>query len=146
MGASMGGGGGSRSNNRRRRNTRFTEINVTPFVDVMLVLLVIFMVTAPMLSTGVTVDLPEANASTLPGQDEPLVLSISKYGKLTLQETAVTEEQLVDKLDAITSEKRDTRIFVQADKALGYGDVMRIVGNLGGAGFTKVALMTDSLK
>ncbi|MDG1287836.1 MAG: protein TolR [Rickettsiales bacterium] len=145
MGASMGGGGSS-SNNRRHRNNRFTEINVTPFVDVMLVLLVIFMVTAPMLSTGVTVDLPDADASTLPGQDEPLVLSISKDGTLHLQDSKVTEKELVAKLDAITSEKRDTRVFVQADRRLGYGEVMRIVGNLGGAGFTKVALLTDNKK
>ncbi len=145
MGASMGGGG-SRRSHRRHRNSRFTDINVTPFVDVMLVLLVIFMVTAPMLSTGVTVDLPDADASTLPGQDEPLVLSISKDGTLYLQESKVTEKELVAKLDAITSEKRDTRIFVQADRRLGYGAVMSIVGNLGGAGFTKVALMTDNKK
>lgn len=145
MGASMGSGGGKRGH-RRHRNSRFTEINVTPFVDVMLVLLVIFMVTAPMLSTGVTVDLPDADASALPGQDEPLVLSISKDGTLYLQESKVTEKELVAKLDAITSEKRDTRIFVQADRRLGYGDVMRVVGNLGGAGFTKVALMTDNKK
>jgi len=145
MGASMNSGGSSRGN-RRHRNTRFTEINVTPFVDVMLVLLIIFMVTAPMLSTGVTVDLPDADASALPGQDEPLVLSITKNGNLLLQDSKVTEKELVAKLDAITSEKRDTRIFVQADRRLGYGDVMRIVGNLGGAGFTKVALMTDNKK
>ncbi len=144
MGASMNSGGGR--NNRRHRNNRFTEINVTPFVDVMLVLLVIFMVTAPMLSTGVTVDLPDADASAISGQDEPLVLSIDKDGQLYLQESKVTEKELVAKLDAITSEKRDTRIFVQADRRLGYGDVMRVVGNLGGAGFTKVALMTDNKK
>ena len=143
MGASMGSSG-SRRNNRRHRNSRFTEINVTPFVDVMLVLLVIFMVTAPMLSTGVTVDLPDADASALPGQDEPLVLSIDKDGTLYLQESKVTEKELVAKLDAITDEKRDTRIFVQADQRLGYGSVMRVVGNLGGAGFSKVALMTDN--
>lgn len=145
MGASLNSGRSSR-NHRRYRNSRFTEINVTPFVDVMLVLLIIFMVTAPMLSTGVTIDLPDADASALPGQDEPLVLSISKDGTLHLQELKVTEKELVAKLDAITSENRDTRIFVQADKRLGYGDVMRIVGNLGGAGFTKVALMTDNKK
>lgn len=146
MGASMNNSSGSRGGHRRHRNNRFTEINVTPFVDVMLVLLVIFMITAPMLSTGVTVDLPDADASALPGQDEPLVLTITKNGNLLLQDTKVTEKELVAKLDAITSEKRDTRIFVQADKRLGYGDVMRIVGNLGGAGFTKVALMTDNKK
>jgi biopolymer transport protein TolR len=142
MGASMNSGG-KRSGNRRYRNSRFTDINVTPFVDVMLVLLIIFMVTAPMLTTGVTVDLPDANANALPGQDEPLVLSIDKNGVLYLQESKVTEKELVAKLDAITGEKRDTRLFVQADQRLGYGQVMRIVGDLGGAGFTKVALMTD---
>ena len=145
MGASMGGGSG-RNNSRRFRNNRFTEINVTPMVDVMLVLLIIFMITAPMLTTGITVDLPDADASALPGQDEPLVLSIDKNGKLYLQETKVSEKELIAKLDAITGEKRDIRLFVQADRRLGYGAVMRVVGNLGGAGFTKVALMTDNKK
>ncbi len=146
MGASMGSGGGSSRNHRRHRSSRFTEINVTPFVDVMLVLLVIFMVTAPMLSTGVTVDLPDADAAAIPGQDEPLVLSIDKDGTLYLQESKVGEKELIAKLDAITSEKRDTRIFVQADRRLGYGAVMGVVGKLGGAGFSKVALMTDNKK
>jgi len=144
MGASLNSG--KRGGHRRHRNSRFTEINVTPFVDVMLVLLIIFMVTAPMLSTGVTVDLPDANASALPGQDEPIVISISKDGTIYIQETKVAEDDLVGKLDAVTDEKRDTRIFVQADRRLGYGEVMRIVGGLGGAGFTKVALMTENKK
>ena len=145
MGASIGGGGGGRKN-RHYRNSRFTDINVTPLVDVMLVLLIIFMITAPMLSTGVTIDLPDASASALPGQDEPLMLSIDKDGGLYLQDSKVSEKELIAKLDAITGEKRDTRLFVQADRRLGYGAVMRVVGNLGGAGFTKVALMTDNKK
>lgn len=133
-------------NNRRYRNSRFTEINVTPFVDVMLVLLVIFMVTAPMLTTGVSVDLPDASSPALPGQDEPLVLSIKKDGTLYLQEDEISEKSLVEKLKAIVGEKTDTRLFVQADQGLDYGKVMGIVGNLGGAGFTKIALMTETEK
>lgn len=143
MGASITPGSGGRGN-RRYRNGRFTEINVTPFVDVMLVLLIVFMVTAPMLTAGVSVDLPDADAAALPGQDEPLTLSIDKDAQLYIQETQVPRKELLAKLKAIVGEKLDTRIFVRADSRLDYGQVMSVVGQVSGAGFRKVALVTET--
>ena len=143
MGANMTPGSGSRGG-RRYRKGRFTEINITPMVDVMLVLLVIFMVTAPMMTAGVSVDLPDAEADALPGNDEPLVVSLQKNGKLFIQETETDEKSLTAKLQAIAGEKRDTRIFVRGDAALDYGRVMRIVGKINQAGFSKVALVTET--
>jgi biopolymer transport protein TolR len=145
MGASLGGGGGSsRGNHRRYRSSRFTEINVTPFVDVMLVLLIIFMVAAPMMTAGVSVDLPDSRAAALPGQDEPLSVSIKKDGSIYIQETAADVKSLGDKLKAIAGEKTETRIFVRADTGLDYGKVMMVVGEISRAGFTRVALVTDT--
>ncbi len=134
----------SRRYHRRYRQNRFNDINVTPMVDVMLVLLIIFMVTAPMLTTGVTVDLPDSNAAALPGQDEPLTISIQKNGQLYIQDTKISPKSLTAKLKAIVGEKTDTRIFVRADAQLDYGTVMTIVGNISNAGFTKVALVTET--
>jgi biopolymer transport protein TolR len=142
MGASISPGGGK--GHRRFRKGRFTDINVTPMVDVMLVLLVIFMVTAPMMTAGVKVDLPDSDAAALPGQDEPLVVTVQKSGKLFIQESETDEASLVAKLKAIAGEKMDLRIFVRADAGLDYGSVMRIVGKVSGAGFTKVALVTET--
>jgi len=141
MGASLGGGG---KDSRRYRKQRFTEINVTPMVDVMLVLLIIFMVAAPMLTSGVQVDLPEAKSQPLQGQDEPLTVSIKKDGKIFVQDTEVTLEELGAKLKAIVGEKHDTRIFVRGDGAVDYGRIMSAVGEINAAGLTKVALLTDS--
>ncbi len=143
MGASLGGGGSGGRDSRRYRKQRFTEINVTPMVDVMLVLLIIFMVTAPMLTAGVQVDLPKAQASPLQGQDEPLTVSVQADGKVFLQKTPVTVEELGPKLKAIAGEKSDTRIFVRGDKNVDYGRIMHVVGEINGAGFTKVALITE---
>ena len=142
MGASISPGGGK--GHRRFRKGRFTDINVTPMVDVMLVLLVIFMVTAPMMTAGVKVDLPDSEAAALPGQDEPMIITVQKSGKLFIQETETDEASLVGKLQAIAGEKKDMRIFVRADAGLDYGSVMRIVGKVSGAGFTKVALVTET--
>lgn len=142
MGASITPGGGK--GHRRYRKGSFTEINVTPFVDVMLVLLVIFMVTAPMMTAGVKVDLPDSDAAALPGQDEPLVITVQRSGKLFIQETETDEASLIAKLGAIAGEKFDTRVFVRADAGLDYGTVMRVVGKVSGAGFTKVALVTET--
>jgi biopolymer transport protein TolR len=144
MGANLNPGSGGRRSNRRYRKGRFTEINVTPFVDVMLVLLIVFMVTAPMLTAGVTVDLPDSEAAALPGQDEPLTLSIQQDGSLFIQETKVSAETLLPKLKAIVGEKLDTRIFVRADSRLDYGEVMGVVGRVSSAGFRKVALVTET--
>ncbi len=139
MGMNVSSGGGRRG----RRNSGFTEINITPFVDVMLVLLVIFMVTAPMLTAGVNVDIPESAAAPLAGDDEPLTISVKADGTIYIQETKVPEDELAAKLEAIAGQKKESRIFVRGDKTLDYGTMMRVVGELNQAGFTKVALVTD---
>lgn len=119
------------------------EINVTPLVDVMLVLLIIFMITSPMLVAGVSVDLPETKASSIPGQDEPLSVTVDAKGNVYIQETKIRFSDLIPKLIAITGEKTDIRIFVRGDRKIDYGRIMEIVGAINSAGFTKVALITD---
>ena len=126
----------------KRRYQPMAEINVTPFVDVMLVLLVVFMVTAPLLTVGVKVDLPTAEADVIRGNDEPLTVSINGSGEVYLQESLISMQDLVPKLRAITSEKPDTRIFVRGDKEIHYGLVMEIMGAINSAGFGKVSLIT----
>ena len=126
----------------KRRYQPMAEINVTPFVDVMLVLLVVFMVTAPLLTVGVKVDLPTADADLIRGNDEPLTVSIDGSGRVYLQESLISPQDLVPKLRAITSEKPDTRIFVRGDKEINYGLVMEIMGAINSAGFSKVSLIT----
>ena len=126
----------------KRRYQPMAEINVTPFVDVMLVLLVVFMVTAPLLTVGVKVDLPTAEADVIRGSDEPLTVSINGSGEVYLQESLISMQDLVPKLRAITSEKPDTRIFVRGDKEIRYGLVMEIMGAINSAGFGKVSLIT----
>ena len=138
----MGPGGGARRG-RTRSAGGFNEINVTPFVDVMLVLLIIFMVAAPLMTTGVTVDLPKTKASAVAGNDEPVNVSIKSDGSVWLQNTKVDVDELGEKLEAIRGEKKDTRIFVRGDTTIDYGQVMKVVGELNSAGFTKVALLTD---
>ena len=112
-------------------------------VDVMLVLLVIFMVTAPMMTSGVTVDLPESKASPIAGQDEPLTVSVTADGSIYIQKLLVPIKDLQEKLKSITGEKKDTRIFVRGDKTIDYGKIMQVAGEINGAGFGKVALITD---
>ena len=128
---------------RRRRRRQMGEINVTPFVDVMLVLLIVFMITAPMLTMGVAVDLPRAESSPLPGQDEPLSVSIDSNGNIYLQETEIELDQLVPRLIAITEQNTEARIFVRGDRLIDYGRVMAVIGSLNRAGFTRVALLTE---
>jgi biopolymer transport protein TolR len=142
MGAQLGGGNNSRRN--RRSSGGFTEINVTPFVDVMLVLLVIFMVTAPMLTAGVEVELPDSKAGSVQGKDEPLVVTIKADGIIFVQETKILADSLIPKLKAIANEKYDTRIFVRGDTNVDYGQVMKVVGEISYAGFKKVALITEN--
>ena len=132
-----------RAGNGRRRYRPLSEINVTPFVDVMLVLLIVFMVTAPLLTVGVPVDLPKTEAAQLTDQIEPLVVSVDARGKLFLQETELEREQLVPRLKAITGAKPDTRIFVRGDKTIAYGEVMTVMGMISAAGFSKVALLAE---
>lgn len=122
-----------------------SEINVTPMVDVMLVLLIVFMVAAPLLTVGVTVDLPETKAATIPGEDEPLAVSIDAEGLIYLQDTVLELDVLVPRLLAITGNNPDVRIFVRGDKHIDYGRVMQVMGTINAAGFRKVALITERL-
>ena len=135
--------GSSSKYSRRYRKQRFTDINVTPMVDVMLVLLIIFMVTAPMLTAGVQVDLPKTQSAPLQGQDEPLVVSVQANGKVFLQKTQVSVDDLGAKLKAIAGEKVETRIFVRGDKSADYGRIMHVIGEINTAGFNKIALITE---
>ncbi len=123
-----------------------SEINVTPMVDVMLVLLVIFMVTAPLLTVGVTVDLPKTKAAAIAGEDEPLAVSVDAEGRIFLQDTPLELEALVPRLLAITGNNPDIRIFVRGDKAIHYGRVMEVMGTVNAAGFRKVALITERMQ
>ena len=131
---------------RRGRGRRpMADINVTPLVDVMLVLLIIFMVTAPLLVTGVPVDLPDARASALNDEDDkPVQISVNGTGAIFIDEMEITLEELAPKLAAIAEARRDDpRIYVRADSTLDYGVVMKVVGEVNGAGFKKVALITE---
>jgi len=122
------------------------EINVTPFVDVMLVLLIVFMVTAPLLTVGVPVDLPQTRARLL-GQDrEPIAVSIDGGGKIFLQNTPIGADELVPKLMAISENGYNQRIFVRGDKTVDYGKVMEVMGLLNAAGFTRIGLVTESIR
>ena len=133
-------------NFQRSKKEPMSEINVTPFVDVMLVLLIIFMVTAPLLTVGVQVDLPESAADSLPDDQEPLTLSINSKGEIYIQEHQVTYQKMIPKLLAIAKNRTDTRIYVRGDKTINYGRVLEIMGLLSGSGFTKVALISEPYK
>lgn len=126
----------------KRRYQPMANINVTPFVDVMLVLLVVFMVTAPLLTVGVKVDLPSVESNIIQGSDEPLTVSINGAGQIYLQEGLIPIQELVPKLRAITGENPEARIFVRGDKEINYGLVMEVMGAINSAGFDKVALVT----
>ena len=130
----------------RSRAEPMSEINVTPFVDVMLVLLIIFMVTAPLLTVGVPVDLPESSADSLPEDQEPLTLSINSKGEIFIQEHQVEYDKMIPKILAISKNRTDTRIYVRGDKTINYGRVLEIMGMLSGSGFTKVALISEPYK
>ena len=133
------------ANSPRLRGGRLapmSEINVTPMVDVMLVLLVIFMITAPLLTVGLQIDLPETRSQTLPGQDEPLEVTVNADGQIYIQETEVELEDMVSRLVAITENKRDTRIFVRGDRNINYGRIMQVMGAIDSAGFRRLALVT----
>jgi biopolymer transport protein TolR len=140
MSVSLGGGGRRGS---RRSFRPMAEINVTPMVDVMLVLLVIFMVTAPLLSAGVPVELPKSKAGALKGDDQPLTISIDQQGRVFVQDTEVAIDDLAAKLKAVTAAKPDTRIFVRGDSGINYGRIREVMGQLSAAGFPHVALLTQ---
>ncbi|MDQ1078824.1 protein TolR [Pseudoroseomonas cervicalis] len=142
MGMSTGGGGRGRG-----RYRAMSEINVTPLVDVMLVLLIIFMVAAPLMTVGVPIDLPKTNAQALNQETEPLTISVNAEGRIFLQETEVPLEGLVPQLQAIMREQRpgapERRIFVRGDRGINYGRVMEVMGTVSSAGFTRVALLAE---
>jgi biopolymer transport protein TolR len=128
----------------RQRYRPLAEINVTPLVDVMLVLLIIFMVTAPLMTSGVSVDLPKTNAQQLNSDTQPLTVSINAQGDIYLQNDAVDLAQLVARLQAVSQNNVDRRIFVRGDKDLSYGRIMQVMGTITQGGFTKVALLADA--
>ena len=130
----------------RTRTPPMSEINVTPMVDVMLVLLIVFMVTAPLLTVGVQIDLPKTKAKILQGQDEPLAITIDSQGQVYLQDTEIDIEGLVPRLRAITDNNPDVRIFVRGDASVNYGRVMEVMGTVNAAGYKKVALVTQQQK
>lgn len=140
MASQMMQGGGRRG---RRYNPPVSAINITPFVDVMLVLLVVFMVTAPMMTVAVPVDLPKTQAHTVNQDKEPLVVSLDADGHLYLQDKPLRIDELVPKLKAITGANPDARIFVRGDKGIAYGKIMEVMGSISSAGFTKVALVAE---
>lgn len=131
------------STNRNNRRRLMNEINVTPMVDVMLVLLIIFMITSPMLVAGIEVDLPKTESAPVSGQSKPLVISIDKNQQLYITETKIDPKELITKLRNITKEKKDTRIFVKGDKTVPYGIIVETMSRIHSAGFTKVALISD---
>lgn len=142
----VGPGAGPVQRGGRRRRSRFqpmSEINVTPFVDVMLVLLIIFMVSAPLLTVGVPIDLPESRARPLEGDVEPLTVSITADGTIFLQDTEITLETMVARLTAIAEEGYDERILVRGDAATQHGTIIRVLGELNRAGFNRIGLVTN---
>lgn len=120
-----------------------SEINVTPFVDVMLVLLIVFMITAPLLSVGVPVDLPKTRAAQLTDTKEPLVVTIDRKGEIYLQKREISLEKLVPRLRAVTGANPEARIFVRCDQAIQYGVVLSVMGEISAAGFRKVSLLAE---
>src|SRR5215207_7963371 len=144
MGMSVGTAGrGGRGHRRRgRHHGLISEINVTPFVDVMLVLLIIFMVAAPLLTVGVPIDLPETEAKALNSDTQPINISINEAGQIHLQNTEIPLDELVAKLGAIAKAGYEERIYVRGDKTTDYGTVMRVMARIQAAGYTKIGLVT----
>ncbi len=143
MGADLKKRGGGR---RKGKYKPMAQINVTPFVDVMLVLLIIFMVTAPLIATGVKVDIPPSSAKPLPQDEKPLAVSLKSDGSVWIQDEEVQPNTLIERLHAIAEVSKDTRIFVRADEKLPYGQVMKVMGMINKAGFNKVGLVTQPMK
>ncbi|NDA08681.1 MAG: protein TolR [Alphaproteobacteria bacterium] len=139
MGVQLGSSGQRRG---RRKLRPMGEINVTPFVDVMLVLLIVFMVTAPLLTVGVPVELPKTKASQISDDQTPMVVTIKPDGEIALQNRIITIEELVPRLEAVARAKPDTRVFVRGDKKVAYGEVIEVMGRIQEAGFSRVALIT----
>ena len=147
MGASLNQGGGSGSRRRGRRSAKppMSDINVTPMVDVMLVLLIIFMVTAPLLTAGVPIELPQSKGKQLVSPKEPPVtISVKADGKVFIQEAQVPLDKVVQKLLAIAKAGYKEQIYVRGDKSISYGEVMKVMGRISAAGFKKVSLVTNA--
>ena len=136
-------GRGLRGRGARAAYRPLAEINVTPFVDVMLVLLIVFMVTAPLLTVGVPVDLPKTQAQNISDPDDPLIISVNSGGEVFVQESAVDLANLVPLLIAITDANPEARIYVRGDRAIQYGRIMEVMGSVNAAGFTRVALVAE---
>lgn len=145
MGASTSGIENVTSGRRRRQSyVPMAEINVTPFVDVMLVLLIVFMVAAPLLTVGVPIELPETSAKPLQGDKEPLAITVDATGKILLQETEIEIDKLVPKLIEIAAENYEERIYVRGDKNVDYGTVAKVMAMINSAGFKRIGLVTSS--
>jgi biopolymer transport protein TolR len=144
MGMSVGTAGrGGRGHRRRgRHHGLMSEINVTPFVDVMLVLLIIFMVAAPLLTVGVPIDLPETRANAMNPETQPITISVNEAGQIYLQETEIPLDEVVAKLSAIATTGYEERIYVRGDKTTNYGIVMQVMARIQAAGYTKIGLVT----
>jgi len=138
------GGSGGRRRRRRSRSRPVAEINVTPFVDVMLVLLIVFMVAAPLLTVGVHVDLPKTAAGALPSEsEEPLTVTLTAEGAIVIQTTETPETEFLTRLRGIAQERADDKVFLRADGAIAYARVMQIMGAMNAAGFGNIGLVTD---
>ena len=131
---------------KTKRSTLMSEINVTPFVDVMLVLLIVFMVTAPLLTVGIPVDLPKVKANALTDQKDPLEITIKLDGSVYIGESQVEVENIIPRLEAITDQNIETRIYLRGDRVVAYGRIMEIVSIINSAGYEKVALVTQNPK
>ncbi|MBC7138373.1 MAG: ExbD/TolR family protein [Defluviimonas sp.] len=138
-------GGGGRRGRRRSRPAAMSEINITPFVDVMLVLLVIFMVAAPLMTVGVPLELPKTAAQAVPTQqEEPLTISITAEGGVSIMNTETPEDELIDRLRAIAAERSDDKLFLRADGSIPYARVVQVMGALNAGGFTSIILVTEA--
>ena len=136
-------GGGGRRGRRGARRAPVSEINVTPFVDVMLVLLIIFMVAAPLLTVGVPIDLPETRAKAMNSETQPITISVDETGRVFLSETEIPVEEVVAKLEAIAKTGFDERIYVRGDRTADYGTVMQVMGRINEAGYRNIGLVTS---
>jgi biopolymer transport protein TolR len=142
MGSGGSGRGGRGHRRRGRHHSLMSEINVTPMVDVMLVLLIIFMVAAPLLTVGVPIDLPDTQAKAMNADTQPITVSINDVGKVYLQETEIPIDEVVAKLQAISKTGYDERIFVRGDKTADYGTVMKVMARISAAGYKNIGLVT----
>ena len=133
-----------KNSSRKKRYTQISDINVTPFVDVMLVLLIVFMVTAPLLTVGIPVDLPKVKANALTDQKDPIEITVKLDGSVFMGESIVEIENLIPRLHAISDQNNEARIYVRADRVVAYGRVMEIMSIINSAGYVKVALVTQN--